>query len=254
VLLAALLPATAQAWGHDGHRAAATITAARLCENAADQVAQLLDDMTLLEASTWPDAIRGETRWAHTRDWHYINIGDDEPFGALDDSKAGRGQLLIAIRANLAVLADERESAPRRREALSFVVHLVADLHQPLHVGRSEDRGGNTITVRFDGDETNLHRLWDSALLRSTGLRQADYLRTLAPLVALGAAAWEHGELEDWAEESRRLRPWVYDFDARRRVPLISRRYAETGRQITALRVAQAGVRTAWVLNGIWCD
>ena len=254
MLLAALLPATAQAWGHDGHRAAATITAARLCERAADQVAALLDDMTLPEASTWPDGIRGEARWAHTRDWHYINIGDDEPFGVLDDGQAGRGLLLSAIRANLAVLADGRESPARRREALSFVVHLVGDLHQPLHVGRSEDRGGNTITVRFDGEETNLHRLWDSGLLRSTGLRQADYRRTLAPLVALGAAAWESGTLEEWAEESRRLRPWVYDFDARRRAPVISKRYAEAGRQITALRLAQAGVRTAWLLNGLWCE
>lgn len=253
-MLAALLPATAQAWSHDGHRAAATITAARLCGSAADQVAQLLGDMTVLEASTWPDGIRGETRWAHTRDWHYINIGDDESFAALDDGRVSRGQLLSAIRANLAVLADELESPARRREALSFVIHLVADLHQPLHVGRSEDRGGNTITVRFAGEETNLHRLWDGGLLRSAGLRQDDYRRTLAPLVALGAAAWESGTLEDWAEESRRLRPWVYDFDARRRVPLISKRYAETGRQITALRLAQAGVRTAWLLNGFWCE
>lgn len=253
MVLAALLPATAQAWGHDGHRAAAGITAARLCANAAAELTQLLDGMTLLEASTWPDGIRDEAPWVHTRDWHYINIGDDEPFGALEDGQAGRGQLLMAIRANLAVLRDQRESPQRRREALSFVVHLVADLHQPLHVGRSEDRGGNTITVRFDGDETNLHRLWDSALLRSTGLRQADYRRTLAPLVELGATAWEHGRLEDWAEESRRLRPWVYDFDARRRVPLISKRYAETGRQLTAVRLAQAGVRTAWLLNELWC-
>jgi hypothetical protein len=240
------------AWGPEGHRAAAAITVERLCPAAAREVERLLGEMSLAEASVWPDRIRSEARWAHTRDWHYLNIGDDEAFEDIVEGEGRRGRLLAAIRENLELLADAQAGPPRRREALSFVVHLVGDLHQPLHIGRVEDRGGNTITVRFQDRETNLHRLWDSGLLRSAGLRPDDYRRSLAPLVEVGAEHWEGGTLEDWAEESRRLRPWVYDFDQRRRVPHISRRYAETGRQLTALRLAQAGVRTAWLLNGVW--
>jgi len=252
--LALLVPAQGQAWGPEGHRAAAAITAERLCPAATAQVERLLGEMTIAEAALWPDRIRGEARWAHTRDWHYINIGDDEPFDALVEGVPGHGRLLSAIHENLAVVADPQAEDERRRDALGFVLHLVGDLHQPLHVGRSEDRGGNAITVSFAGQETNLHRLWDGVLLRSAGLRPEDYLRSLEPLVVLGAQAWERGTLEDWAEESRRLRPWVYDFDQRRRVPVISKRYAETGRQLSALRLAQAGVRTAWLLNGLWCE
>jgi len=249
-----LSPGTAPAWGPEGHRAAAWITAQRLCAPAATEIRRLLGEEELAEASLWPDRIRGEPGWAHTRDWHYLNIGDDVPFEALREGVDGHGRLLTAIRENLAVLGDTGRPGPERRDALAFTLHLVADLHQPLHVGRLEDRGGNTITVSFEGRETNLHRLWDGVLLRSAGLRPGDYRRTLEPLVALGAADWARGSLEDWAEESRRLRPWVYDFDARRRVPAISQRYAETGRQLTALRLAQAGVRTAWLLNELWCD
>jgi hypothetical protein len=252
--LVLLLPVAAQAWGPEGHRAAAAVTAERLCLAATREVERVLGEMSLAEASNWPDRIRGEARWAHTRDWHYINIADDAPFSALVEGEPGHGRLMSAIRENLAVLADAQADDRRRREALGFVLHLVGDLHQPLHVGRSEDRGGNTITVHFDGREISLHRLWDGGLLRSAGLRADDYARSLAPLVELGAAGWEAGTLEDWAEESRRLRPWVYDFDARRRVPQISKRYAETGRQLTSLRLAQAGVRTAWLLNALWCD
>ena len=252
--LALLCPAQGQAWGPEGHRAAAAITAGRLCPAASAQVERLLGEMTVAEAALWPDRIRGEPEWAHTRDWHYINIGDDTPFSALVEGAPGHGRLLSAIRDNLALLADPQAAEERRREALGFVLHLVGDLHQPLHVGRSEDRGGNAISVSFAGQETNLHRLWDGVLLRSAELRPDDYLRSLEPLVALSAQSWEHGTLEDWAEESRRLRPWVYDFDQRRRVPLISKRYAETGRQLSALRLAQAGVRTAWLLNGLWCE
>ncbi|MFU8895382.1 MAG: S1/P1 nuclease [Gammaproteobacteria bacterium] len=249
LLAVLLLPAAALAWGPDGHRAATAITADRLCPDVREEIDRLLGEMTLADAAAWPDTIRGESDWAHTRDWHYINIGDDEPLSALVEGAPGHGRMLSAIRDNLALLSDESVSDLRRRAALSFVLHLVVDLHQPLHVGRREDRGGNTVTVSFAGRETNLHRLWDSGLLRSAGLRAADYHRSLEPLVALGAGHWEAGSLEDWARESQQLRPWVYDFDQRRRVPVISQRYAETGRQLTALRLAQAGVRTAWLLN-----
>jgi hypothetical protein len=254
VALVLLLPSLGHAWGPEGHRATAAIAAERLCPAAEAEVERLLGEMSLADAALWPDRIRGEAEWAHTRDWHYINIDDDAPFSALVEGQPGHGRLLSAIRENLALLADTQATDARRREALGFVLHLVGDLHQPLHVGRSEDRGGNAITVSFAGQETNLHRLWDGVLLRSAGLRPDDYQRSLEPLVALFAQSWERGTLQDWAEESRRLRPWVYDFDARRRVPLISKRYAETGRQLSALRLAQAGVRTAWLLNQLWCE
>jgi hypothetical protein len=254
LLCGLLWPMVALPWGGDGHRAAAGITAARLCAPAASEIGRLLGDMTLEEASTWPDQARGTPEWAHTREWHYLNIEDHERVSSVFEGQPGRGRLLTAIRENLELLADEQAPDPSRRAALGFVLHLVADLHQPLHVGRQEDRGGNGVTVRFAGEETTLHRLWDGGLLRSAQLRPADYRRTLEPLVRLGAASWEGGTLEDWAAESHALRPWVYDFDSRRSVPQVSRRYAETGRQLTALRLAQAGVRTAWLLNGLWCD
>ena len=250
-LLALALPGPALGWGGEAHRAAAAVMTARLCP-AADRAMQgILADWSLEDAVTWPDRIRDDAAWAHTRDWHYMNVPDATP--VVPGVEAEGGRILEAIRAQLAVLADTATPAARRREALAFVLHLVVDLHQPLHVGRAEDRGGNTVTVRFEEREMSLHRLWDSQLLRSARLRPEDYARTLAPLAALGAAGWADGSLEDWADESRRLRPWVYDFDKRRRTPQISRRYAETGRQLTALRLAQAGVRSAGLLNGLWC-
>ena len=253
LLLCLAAPGMAQAWGPEGHRAAAKITSEGLCAAAREEIVRILDGTTLAEAALWPDRIRDEARWRHTRDWHYINIDDEASFDDLREGEPGHGQLLRAIRSNLALLGEAELPLERRREALSFVVHLVVDLHQPLHVGRAEDRGGNTIDVHFGKRTVNLHQLWDGVLLRSSGLGWRDYRRSLAPLVALGADDWAGGGLEDWAEESRRLRPWVYDFDARRRVAQISKRYAETGRQLSALRLAQAGVRTAWLLNRLWC-
>lgn len=253
VLAVAVLgaPGTAHAWSAEAHRAAAAVTADLLCPAAAETLETVLGDWSIADAVVWPDRIREQPEWAHTREWHYMNIGDDVPVepGARVDG----GRVLPAIRASLEQLADPSLPPSGRREALAFVLHLVVDLHQPLHVGRAADRGGNSVRVEFEGRELNLHQLWDSRLLRSSGLRGADYAHSLRPLVELGAAAWSSGTLEDWADESRRLRPWVYDFDPRRAVPRISRRYAATGRQLTALRLAQASVRSAVLLNGLWC-
>lgn len=251
LLVALALPGTVGAWGPEAHRAAAAVMMDRLCPAAQAELRAVLGDWSLEEAVIWPDRIRREDRWAHTRDWHYMNIGDDVPVTA--DAPIEGGRILVALREQSGRLEDDQVAPTERREALAFVLHLVVDLHQPLHVGRAADRGGNEIRVQFDGRELNLHQLWDGGLLRSAGLRTGDYARSLEPLALLGEADWAAGTLEDWADESRRLRPWVYDFDHRRSVPRISRRYAETGRQLTALRLAQAGVRSAHLLNAIWC-
>ena len=250
-LLALALPGPAQGWSGEAHRAAAAVTTGLLCPGAADEMATLLGDWSLEEAVVWPDRVRDQSRWAHTRDWHYMNIEDLVP--VTRDAPVDGGRILPAIRANMELMGDTSLPMTQRRRALAFVLHLVVDLHQPLHVGRAADRGGNAVRVRFEEREINLHQLWDGRLLRSSGLRAAEYARTLAPLVEIGRASWSGGTLEDWADESRRLRPWVYDFDARRRVPRISRRYAEAGQQVMALRLAQAGVRSARLLNELWC-
>ena len=245
------LPSIAQAWGPSAHRVAAEVMEEFLCPAARAELERVTRGMPLAELVVWPDTIRDTPTWSHTRDWHYMNIADEVPVRA--DTQPEGGRILAAIRDNLALLSEGRTDPERRRQALAFVLHLVVDLHQPLHVGRAADRGGNAVRVRFDGRETNLHRLWDSGLLYSTGLRRHEQASALRGLVTTAGAAWAQGTLEDWADESRRLRPWVYDFDARRQVPTISRRYAETGRQLVVLRLAQASVRSAQLLNGLWC-
>lgn len=251
LLALASLPSTAQAWGPSAHRVAAEVMDEFLCTAARAEVEAMTRDMPLAELVVWPDGIRDTPTWSHTRDWHYMNIADDVPVRA--DTQPEGGRILAAIRDNLALLPEGRTDPERRRQALAFVLHLVVDLHQPLHVGRADDRGGNTVRVRFDDRETNLHRLWDSGLLYSMGLRHEAQVSAVRALAVAAGADWARGNVEDWADESRRLRPWVYDFDARRQVPTISRRYAETGRQIASLRLAQASVRSAQVLNGVWC-
>jgi len=237
-------------WGPAAHRAAADLAERRLCESAREEIRSLLGEESLAKASVWPDTIRADPRWKHTADWHYADIGDDEPIGRLRHGDHGR--LLPAIDDQLAILFDPGADRTARREALRFVAHLLVDLHQPLHIGRPSDRGGNTVEVRLGEKQISLHQAWDSGLLGLTGLGSRDLSRVLEPLATLAAPTLEGGP-EAWAEESRALRPWIYDFDPRPRVPRLSRRYQVTGTQLALFRLAQAAARLEGMLAREWC-
>jgi hypothetical protein len=243
-------PGPAVAWGPKGHLAATALTESRLCPAARREVERLVGPQTLAEASLWPDTIRDDPAWRHTKDWHYADVRDDEPAEAL--WAGDRGRLLIVLDEQLSMLADASAADEARATALRFVAHLLLDLHQPLHVGRHEDRGGNDIRVRLGDRETNLHRVWDSGLLARTGLKAKHLSASMAALVEAGISAGA-GSLEAWAEESRALRPWVYDFDARPRIPSLSRRYEVTATQLALTRLTQAAVRLESVLEDLWC-
>ncbi len=243
-VLAAFEPANA--YGIDGHRIAGLIAQERLCAEAEREVASLGGGRGLDELGLWADWIRDEPEWRHSAPWHYMNIPDGE---LLEDYRhPPEGDILWAIRHYAATLADRQESIAERRDALRFLAHFVVDIHQPLHVGRASDRGGNRIDVDpGTGEPVNLHRFWDTEAVALSGLGVEDYVRSLAELIEANARAWQQDTLMDWARESQALRPDVYDFGGRG--GRLSNDYLNTAERVTRLRLAQAGVRLAAEIN-----
>ncbi len=177
-LAAILIRSVCFAWGRDGHRITGFIAAKYLTPQAAAAVKDLLGEQTLADVSTWPDEIRRERK--HTAPWHYANPAPDSTGFNLERDCPDEGCVVSAIIKYSYVLRDK--SAPRkdRVEALKFVVHFVGDVHQPLHLGRKRDRGGNDIKVRFFENDTNLHSLWDSSMIRRTKKGWTEYATELA--------------------------------------------------------------------------
>ena len=240
----------AHGYGADGHRIAGLIAQQRLCAVAEQEVRILGQGQTLDTLGLWADWIRGEPEWQHTAPWHYMNIADD---ARLEDYRHPReGDILWAIKRFADRLPDERLAIAERRNALRFLTHLVVDLHQPLHVGRESDRGGNMIDVDpGTGELINLHWFWDTKAVELTGLPPEEYARSLSDVIDANADKWEHDTLMDWAHESRELRPDVYDFDGRNN--RLTRKYLTNAERITRLRLAQAGIRLAAEINRALC-
>jgi len=240
----------AYGFGADGHRIAGLIAQDRLCTKAEHAVRTLGQGQGLDELGLWADWIRGDPEWAHSAPWHYMNIPDGE---LLEDYRhPPEGDILWAISRFSDELRATNRSIDERRDALRFLAHFVVDLHQPLHVGRESDRGGNGVEVDPGiGEPVNLHRFWDTEAVDLAGLAVDDYVRSLAGLIEANAGAWEQDTLMDWARESQALRPDVYDLGDREY--RLSPDYLENAERVTRLRLAQAGVRLAAEINRILC-
>ena len=158
----------ARAWGVQGHQVVAAIAWQGLSPVAREEATRLLalePAQTLVSVATWADEHRGPA----TAPWHYLNFPRGQcRFDAARDCP--EGQCVIgAIDRQRAILASKATDA-ERLQALKYLVHLVADIHQPLHAGYQDDRGGNTVQLRFLMRGSNLHALWDKGLIEQLGL------------------------------------------------------------------------------------
>ena len=238
----------ALAYGPEGHLIAGRAAAPLLCQRASDEVARLGGGEDLGEIGTWADRIRSDDAYANAAPWHYMNIDNGAPLAVYESPP--EGDVLWAIEHFGNRLGDTGLADAERGEALRFLVHFVVDLHQPLHVGLAEDRGGNQIALRYGGEDTNLHRIWDTNVIDHAGYSLAAYTAK----VAQRAAVIDGGEVLDplaWAAESLAMRRSVYDFGRAGRE--LSDAYLDRAAALTEARLALAAARLAGTLNQRLC-
>lgn len=236
------------AWGALGHRVVARLAEAQLTPQAWAEVQRLLavrGKRHLYEVANWADGLRetDPALFRQTRRMHFVDFQSPDciyqpPLDCRDGECA-----VAAIEKYSAILANRANPPAERAEALAFVVHFVADIHQPLHADYRGDAGGNDFQVRWQGRGTNLHRVWDSLMLDDAQLSAARYARKLlaehSPVVAGGTPA-------DWAEESCRIDRDEGVYPSSR---FIDAAYVQRERPIAERRLRLAGARLAALLN-----
>jgi nuclease S1 len=239
----------AHAWGEFAHRVIGRVAERHLSPHAQKGVRVLLGSQTLADVSD--DADEWRSARPQTSPWHYVNI----PFAATTYVPARdcpRDNCVIAaIERYRSILADEHQKYADRREALVFLVHLVADLHQPLHCINNNDRGGNDVAVSFFGKPATLHSVWDFDLLARTRLPEHAYVKRLRKMMATrNAEKLRRGTVSDWALESHGLAK-----ERAYRLPLdseIRSDYYGANIPVVDNQLIKAAVRLAWVLNEVF--
>jgi len=241
-------------WGVTGHKTIGKIAENHLTPKARAAVQDLLGDQTLADVSTWADEVRNQTEYRKTAPWHFLNLPLGLTYTEFQRQVEGMGPdnvygALIKCEQELTYPGTPRE---KKIEDLKFIVHFVGDLHQPMHISRAEDKGGNTIQLNYEGQGTNLHSLWDTKLLEHQGLSYQQLAEKYDHISAQQIKQWQNDPLIKWAWESYEVSSTLYaEVDAMKGRSIDNGYYvAHIG--IIQERIEKAGVRLAGVLNEIF--
>jgi len=248
--MALLAPSQALAWGVTGHEIVAAIALRELTPAARKEVGRLLGGpMMMVHEANWADEIR-DTR-PETGAWHYVDI--PLAAGSYDAGRdcPDRACVVAQIDRALRRLSDRRAPDDARAEALRFLIHLVADVHQPLHAEDNDDKGGNQVHVRIGRMRANPHKLWDADVIEPLGpdadAAAGNIERGITPA---RRQDWQSGSASRWANESHAIaREHVYPPLQGARNVRLPRDYADREAPLARILLAKAGVRLAWLLN-----
>jgi hypothetical protein len=249
-----LFASFAAAWSEPGHRMIGAIAQTKLNPKAAAEVANLLaaePEPSLAGVSAWADWVRGnDPEMARTTsNWHYVNFPQAGcAFVPKRDCSRG-GCLVAALRKQLALLADRSQSKATRAVALKWVVHLIGDVHQPLHTGYGFDKGGNDFQINWLGEGNNLHWVWDRLLLSTRGIGESQHLAVLKKLPTPKDILKKSTDPAlDYALESCQLLRSVPLYPKSRKLKL---EYIDEFLPVAERQIILAGNRLARVLNGV---
>lgn len=258
--IALLLPSTsAMAWGPTGHRVTGKIAQSYLSDQARAGIETILGVESLAEASNWPDFMRSDPSnfWTKgTPPWHYITVPPGATYSA--ESVPEGGDAVTALKDFSKQVRDESLPLAQRQLALRFVIHIVEDLHQPLHNGRGDDRGGNSVDVLFMDKPTNLHKVWDEDLIDNEKLSYSEMAHWLQRRITTDQQVkWSDPNPQTWIAESITMRDRIYSELGPRNpetIPNLSYGYVYKHKADIDQRLRQGGVRLATYLNVMFED
>jgi hypothetical protein len=255
-LLVLALPAFG--WGQEGHKIICEIAFVNLSAEARSEVLQLRDTdyKTFSDSCLWPDDIRDERPL--TRPYHYINIpgGKQRDEISIDAFCPPERCVPWAIKNYAKIFADKTKGAKERREALLFAAHFVGDVHQPLHAGRPEDRGGNDIKVTLLNQfyKPKLHAVWDTNLIREAGMYWPEAAAGLAEDYKSQSSQWTNLDPDTWTVDSYLLSE-EYAYRRKKNGAVIrtgqklNQSYVNRALPVVEEQLARAGFRLAHLLN-----
>ncbi len=231
------------AWGEKGHAIVAEIAFNYLDANTKKIVLQYLDGMSIEEAANWMDDIKSEKKYDYMRKLHYINA--DKGQNIIPNNEEN---IVGALTKTIDELKNYKSlSKEDIKIKICIIFHLIGDLHQPLHVGYGEDRGGNSFQINFYGRGTNLHSFYDSGIIEYKGLTLSECLKSKI-YTKEEISAIEKIDVVDWANQSRKYLNIIYKTNDHK----IDDTYVNTNYPIIKDQLLRAGIRLSSVLKDVF--
>ncbi len=233
-------------WGSTGHRVTGQIAEKYLSKKARQKIEKILGEQSVAMVSNWMDEVRSDSLFNYMEDWHWVTIPDGMTYEQTD--KNPNGDLIETLERMIVALKSKTLPPDKEAEFLKIVIHLVGDIHMPLHVGSKDDRGGNNIKVTWFRSDSNLHRVWDSDMINDTNLSYTELAASLEQPSADQIKTLQKSSIREWANESISYHKNVYAIGNGK----LGYAYSYHNFHIVRKRLLQAGIRLAGVLNDVY--
>lgn len=236
-------------WGQKGHDVTAYIAEQHFTPATAAAVSEILEGKSPVYWANWLDNASHTPEYATTKTWHYKNVDKDVRYEETPANPAG--DVTTAIKAQLETLSSPSSTPGQRNLAMKIIVHIVGDLHQPLHMGHATDLGGNRVRLKYFGRDTNLHSIWDTNLVESAHKwGYTEWQQQLDRLSPEQQQAVIAGTVDDWAKECVDIADSVYT--AMPEGTNISYNEVASWAPVIEQQLLRGGLRLAHLLNMVY--
>lgn len=235
-------------WSATGHRVVGKIADSYLTGKTKRAINKLLKRQSLAFVSTFADEIKSDKRYNEFYTWHYINMPLDSDYES--SKKNPKGDLVTGINYCTKIIKDDNASDDDKAFYLKLLIHLIGDLHQPMHIGLEEDKGGNDFKLQWFYKDSNLHRVWDSEMIKQYNMTYTELADNADVLTKKEVKAIQEGSIIDWVNETHKITKNVYDNvkpDENLRY-----RYSYDNFNTVRTQLQKAGIRLARVLNDLF--
>jgi len=254
ITLAAFIyfPVAAMAWGQLGHRIVGEIASSYLSPKAKVAVQKILGNESLAMASNWADFVKSDTAYKYLNSWHYIDFKDGLSKNEFVSYLATDSATDAYTKLNFIIKELKKPTLTQEKKVmyLRLLVHIVGDIHQPMHTGRPEDLGGNKIKLSWFNQPTNLHAIWDDKILETQQLSYTEYTKAINFASPAQIASWQKEPIADWLFQSHQIAEKLYSEVAPD--DKLSYRYTYDHLSIVNNQLLEGGVHLAGIINQIF--
>jgi len=239
-------------WGVLGHRIVGQIAESDLTPKARIEIRKILGTESIAMASNWADFLKSDSDFQYIYNWHFIDLDSGLTKVQLHNYLETDTATDLFTKTNFLIreLKNKQLSMDKKRMYLKLLIHFIGDIHQPFHVGRHKDLGGNKIKLTWFSSPTNLHAVWDEQLINFQQLSYTEYTTAINHATEKQRVAWQKQPVSEWIIESYQIAERLYSKIAQDQK--LSYRYNYDNIQILNERLLKAGVRLAGVLNELF--
>jgi hypothetical protein len=247
------MPQRSMAWGMNGHRIVGEIADSYLNAKARIEIQKILGTESIAMASNWADFIKSDTSFRYLNTWHYIDFPGELSYAGIQEELKKDTAADAYTKLNFLIRELKKKTLPQDKKVmyLRLLIHIVGDLHQPLHVSPEGTNGGNDIKLTWFGNPSNLHRVWDEQLIENQDLSYTEYTKAINHTTSSERKAWQKQPISQWIFDSYIISIQLHH-ELKDQNPKLSYRYNFDHLSTLNQQLLKGGVHLAGLLNQIF--